>query len=96
MIHSPVNHGKPSRLIAVSISGELLQQWITEGRVIGTGRAIYCMKGLPEGAQYRWSYSGQGIVTPDTIFVFEHKSFNVVQTGEKIPMLSCEFQERDA
>ena len=80
-----INIGQPKRIKAVSISRELLQEWMTEGWTFGRGQVIMCIKGLPEGAT-------AGEATPSVVTLyFEHESFPVVGEYETIPALVCEF-----
>ena len=90
-----VYEGKPRRLAAVPVSGELLQQFFTEGWSPGPGRTIRCAKGLPPGAKpafemYDYAHPGAPVIS----FVFEHESFDLVHEGEEIPLLDVVFQEQ--
>ena len=80
------------RYAVVYISGELLQEIITEGWRVGDTGIFACTKGLPVGAKYVGEYSGLVENSPLTIgLVFSHESFDAISPGEKIPAISVEF-----
>ena len=86
---------KMRKAVAVEITGELLQQMLTEG---WEAARIRCTSGLPEGARFAGSYVRQwdGMYirnVPSAILVFEHPDFAEIDDGDVIPFISVEHSQ---
>ena len=82
--------------MAIKMSVELFQEWITKGFRIGgdSDRAIECIKGLPEGAKFiAAKYLQNGWPIGTLFLVFEHPSFPIIHAGGAIPRLEVEHRE---
>jgi hypothetical protein len=83
--------------MAVKISGDLFQNWITRGyKFGGYDHIVECTKGLPEGAKLVCTQYGQwdGFnAYPIIVMIFEHPDFELVPEGHQIPTYDIEFRE---
>lgn len=79
---------KVARIAQVKIALELLQELMTAGNGLC---GVECVEGLPEGADFLYfitrGYGRHG----DLGMVFQHDSFEDVQPGEVIPILTPAF-----
>ena len=74
------------RIVKVPILTWRFQDLITAG----TGKAMQCAKGLPEGAEFVRSYVNEE--TSIAWLVFQHESFADIPPGGHAPPLSIEWR----
>lgn len=78
------------RQVRVRVSGELLSQWFTAGRLLRVGLVE---RGLPEGAVYIRCFDTP-MVGSEVSLVFEHESFAEVEQGREIPSLDIVLRQQ--